>query len=319
MASNVLLTLALFFMGSCTAESASIEPVTRPSAAGTGQAKAFIHLVDGKAQVKSANGFSFEAKPGLVLLKTDEVRAADDGFVVLRLPNGYLVRIDAEVSLLIADIIVLEADKTDSDFGQQLGKLLTKKEKQKGERIAGWHARLTGAQTIPPQLDEESGPATKVARPVPVSEVELKGLGTSDRKSTRKRSGKRLLMKTPPKGPVPDQSKKGEKKPGGDKLAESANSDAIAPPEKKEAKPIAWQTRVAGKLVAQTKNLPPLAAKIANDPELLSCIKMAVSKLGVKVQKVKIMIQLTNHKVYRILLGGGLSAPQCLPAKYNQK
>jgi hypothetical protein len=141
--------LVLCMMGSTVANGA-----VRPEGAGTGETVGHVYLVQGDATVKAANGHAFQAASGLPLLRTDEITAPSGGFVVLRLRNDYLVRIDEELALTVTDIVLLEAAKATEGFEQQLNRLLTKKEREKqkkGERIAGWHARLTGAQTVPPE------------------------------------------------------------------------------------------------------------------------------------------------------------------------
>jgi hypothetical protein len=151
MLSKRILKLALFCLVWCQLDSVPANAAARPQGAGTGEAVAHVHVVDGDATVKAANGLTFRAAPGVPLLRYDEITAPGGGFVVLRLRNNYLVRIDEELSLTVTDIVLLDAPQATEGLEKQLNRLLTKKERQKGERIAGWHARLTGAQTVPPE------------------------------------------------------------------------------------------------------------------------------------------------------------------------
>ena len=151
MLSKRTLTLALLLLVSWQLHSVAAVAAVRPQGAGTGDTVAHVHIVDGAATVKAANGFVFKAAPGIPLLRSDEITAPISGFVVLRLRNNFLVRIDEDLALTVSDILLLDAPRAKKSLDRQLDRLLTKKERQEGERIAGWHARLTGAQTMPPE------------------------------------------------------------------------------------------------------------------------------------------------------------------------
>jgi hypothetical protein len=275
--------LALFFLGSCTTGSPPAGAATRPEGTGSGEAAAHVHLVSGGVGVKAQNGKTFRAVPGVPLLGTDELTVDPGGFMVLRLRNDYLVRLDEEVTLAVADLVLLNAPQATESFEQQLSRLLTKKEREDGERIAGWHARLTGAQTVPPQPEKKKmavkreQAARRRAVPAPQAEAEPAAPALAEEKTI-------AMPPASPSSPAPSLS---------------------APP------PVRWWTRVKGKLVQHAEPMPPLAAAMLKDPKLLSCLKEALQSLPVAVAKVTLMIRLEAQVISRVALGGGLRTPAC--------
>ena len=68
----------------------------RPAAAGTGEAVAWVHLAAGEHVRFRAAGKEFPALVGTALVKSDELVVPPGEFVVVKLRNGYLVKIDEE-------------------------------------------------------------------------------------------------------------------------------------------------------------------------------------------------------------------------------
>ena len=106
-------------------------------------------VIAGKAGVTvvDAKQFSFVATPQTPLLETDSVQVPVDGFVLLELSaNGYVVRIDEDLTLAVRDIALLKAPKTKLSAQAQLEKLLTPDERQGlPQRLTGWYASPTAA------------------------------------------------------------------------------------------------------------------------------------------------------------------------------
>jgi hypothetical protein len=64
------------------------------------------------------------------------------------------VRVDEDLSMPISEIFLLDSPQATASVEVQLQQLLTKNEWQERERIAGWHAERTVADTIPSQAAE---------------------------------------------------------------------------------------------------------------------------------------------------------------------
>src|SRR5690348_4143948 len=97
--------LAIVALSACAA--AAEPPAARPAAAGTGPSVAVVIASQGSAAVLPATGQAFAPAPGTPLLRTDVVTAPPRGFVLLALGNGWLVRVDEEIALAVADIALL--------------------------------------------------------------------------------------------------------------------------------------------------------------------------------------------------------------------
>jgi hypothetical protein len=275
---------------------------------------AHVYLVDGAARIIASNGFSFRAAPGIPLLRTDEVEAPVGGFVVLKLKNNYLTRIDEEVVLKASDIVMLNAAVTTESFEHQLERLLSKKEREKGERIAGWHARLHAAQTIPPQaaakkverkamreVEVEEQPRAKVAPEAPAEAAEKK----IRRKGKRESKVERRMGIQPPTD--------------GAGVGAPLESVAKAKDEEDDEMPINWYIQVDRKRTAQTGPLPALVRELVGDLEFRACVKTELDRLPAKVRVLTILIRLEDRRVKRIVLGGGLHTPECARKRYADR
>jgi len=258
-----------------------------------------VQIVSGPAKIRAASGFVFDARPSLPLLIADEIEAPDKGFVVLRLTNGYLVRVDAGVALRVKDIVLLSAPRAGQGLAAQLDRLLSKEEQQQGERIAGWHARLTGAETVPAQQEQKEAAAEESQAPLRVVKLEKKTMTARARKAPSKSSRAADVDETSEKMAAP---------PGG-----AGVGQVVA---------LMWRTRVGDKERVEKGPAPELVARMINDSNLSVCLGRAVAGLpkAVRPRSVELRIELAGHKVVRIILGGGLPLPSCLAGRHlNEK
>lgn len=147
----------------CTAVAARAE-LPRPAAAGTGEFVAWVHLRGGAHVTFRAAGKQFPAQVGTPLLRSDVVEVPAGEFVVVKLRNGYVVKIDEDTSLAVAKIVSLDAPPTQESLASQLDRVLTREERGRAERIAGTQARLAGADSVAPQ--SSSAPPEPAVQPV---------------------------------------------------------------------------------------------------------------------------------------------------------
>jgi len=329
-----ILAISLFFLGACTAESSPAPGVERPSEAGKGEVRAKIHLVDGAARVQAANGYAFNARPGIPLLAGDKVMPGDKGFVVLRLQNDYLVRIDSGVELEVSDIVLLGAPKAKLSLAAQLDRMLTRKEKRKGERIAGWHARLTGAETVPTSSKKKRSLRRKKAvhkhralqevRSMEAEEVAVPMKATKredvKRGEAREKVERKLQKDVAEKGVKPPAAPPGGGVPSATGAEEvTADADTDGAPLVPSRPVFKWRTRVGDKTAEKNEPLPVLADRMRRDPLVLESLNKELAMLGVELETVEIMVELANHRIKRVLLGGGLLTPETIKARYVNK
>lgn len=148
----------------------------RPAGAGTGEAVAWVYLRGGSHVNVRAAGKLFPVQVGTPLLRSDQLEVPASEFVVVRLRNGYVVKIDEETTLSVAKIVSLDAPPTKESLTSQLDRVLTKEERGRAERIAGTQSRLAGADSVAPQSDSAL-PAAKTRG------VDTRGPGTPAKKS----------------------------------------------------------------------------------------------------------------------------------------
>ncbi|HEX2569952.1 MAG TPA: AgmX/PglI C-terminal domain-containing protein [Polyangia bacterium] len=110
-----------------------------------------VHLTSGKGARVRAGQVEFPAPAGLPLTPQDEISTPPGEFLVLALNNGYLVRIDEDLSLRVSDIVLLSAPPARESFAAQLDRLVTANERAQAERIAGSQARRSAAEAVPAQ------------------------------------------------------------------------------------------------------------------------------------------------------------------------
>jgi hypothetical protein len=138
---------------------------SRPPAAGAGPVVARVHLCGGTGSIVRAGQTEFPAAPALPLLRSDELRVPPSEFLVVALDNGYLVRIDEDLTLRVSDIVLLGAPRTRQSLAEQLDRLVTREEKAQAERLAGTQARRAAAESMPAQSQGAPPPVVAASPP----------------------------------------------------------------------------------------------------------------------------------------------------------
>lgn len=126
---------------------------SRPPGAGSGEPAARVRLRGGTgAHVKAETGLEFPALAGTVLLRSDLLVVPSGEFlVVLIVGNGYLVRIDEDLTLRVGELVLLDAPATGESLASQLNRLVSKDELGRAERLAGTQSRVAAAEAIAPE------------------------------------------------------------------------------------------------------------------------------------------------------------------------
>jgi hypothetical protein len=139
-----------------------------------------VHLLGGTGSRVRAGSVEFAAQAGLPLIPSDEISTSPGEFLVLALTNGYLVRIDEDLSLRVRDIVLLGAPPAPESFAAQLDRLVTREERARAERIAGSQARRSAADAVPAQSAVLAKSPRSSAPPPPPAKAPLAGsLGTN--------------------------------------------------------------------------------------------------------------------------------------------
>ena len=139
----------------------------RPLGAGSGRVVAHVALLGGPDCTVQANGKGFPATKGFPLIRSDELVVPPGEFMVVNLTNGYLVRVDEDLTVAVSDLANLDAPPTHESLTAQLDRLVTAEEKGRAERIAGAQARLTAARTVAPEMQPAPAPSAEAAPPPP--------------------------------------------------------------------------------------------------------------------------------------------------------
>jgi hypothetical protein len=133
-----------------------VDPALRPAGAGGGEWVAKVLLLKGQVSIRTAAGFEFGARPQAPLLRSDTIVVAAESFAVVQLRNNLLNRVAADQSLAVAELASLDAPASSTPIEQQLTGLLTSQERDQPERIVGWHARLSAAQSVAARDQDEA-------------------------------------------------------------------------------------------------------------------------------------------------------------------
>lgn len=141
----------------------------RPAAAGAGEAVAWVHLRGGQNVTFRAAGKEFPAQVGTPLLRTDVLAVPAGEFVVVKLRNGYVVKIDEDTTLTVSGIVSLDAPPTSESLTSQLDRVLTREERGRAERIAATQARLAGAESVAPQAAAAPPPRASAPQAEPAA------------------------------------------------------------------------------------------------------------------------------------------------------
>lgn len=127
--------------------------VGRPAGASEGLRAAIVVAVNGGATIKPSQGAPFAAGPDQELLADDTVVTAGDGFVMLELHNGHVVRVRSGEGLRVDKTAVFSEPAVTGSLADRLAAALSADEAtnpnlQVAARVAGWNMRMSSAQTF---------------------------------------------------------------------------------------------------------------------------------------------------------------------------
>lgn len=269
-------------------------PVTEPAVQ--------VLVIENDVQVDPGGGQQrFKALGGMVLQKSDVVLVGPGAWVALViLGNEHVVRLDDDLSLKVADLALLNAPKQTQSAVQQLDTLLTKQERQRTERLIGWHASQTAANTQP----------VKAAPREERTKLKLKATDSMKRDDDmlegEVEEKERVTPAPPPPPPAPPPPPPNKvPAPGGGSKAPK------------------FDPRPSKESVAQKPAPPPAPAEPPVDPELQACIEGAVIGWGAEVKAKlgkRVLVsarQRDGEVVVRLPLG--LPAPSCAAAYFKKR
>lgn len=266
-----------------------------------------VMLVSGSASLRSASGAQRPVEVGAPVDRSDTVVTEEGALVVLHLRNEQLVRIDEDLSLAVARIVVLDAPPAPLNAQAQLAQLVDPRERTvipgyaQAERVAGWHARLTAAEAPaatrsapaaaaapPPGGGGGAAPASApppppVAAPAPAPPPAPKVAKPAPSKKVAPGAGPRLdrapaamapAAMPPPPPPAPAE--------------EAASADDAAP------------------AALTAESLPSLFSG-----ELGACMADWSAGLPVRLSTVDVIVRVEGDQITRVLFDGGLHAPAC--------
>jgi len=263
----------------------------RPASAPSGEVVAEVQLRIGAGSTFRAGGHAFPAAPGVALLRTDELVVPAGQVLVVKLRNGYLVRLDDDVSLSVGQIVLIDAPRTTESFGSQLDRLLTKEEQGRAERIAGVHARMGGA--LSSGIDEA---------PPPTAEPAPGGRSQGPPPSTRTIKKR---PEPPAQGPPPAAVAPPAKSSLPPAQSTPSPAEATPPPATRVERP---QKPIAEDLPTTGDTAPP---RLPSEPALRACLAGVLGQLPVHVAAAPLRLWIVRGKIERAALGGGLRLPVC--------
>ena len=147
----------------------------RPPGVPSDPVVARVHLLGGNGARVRAGSVEFPAQAALPLTPDDEISTPPGEFLVLTLKNGYLVRIDEDLSLRVRDIVLLNAPPARESLAAQLDRLVTREERAQAERIAGSQARRSAADAVPAQSNAPAKKTAGSASPPPPAKTSMAG------------------------------------------------------------------------------------------------------------------------------------------------
>jgi len=246
---------------------------------------AAVMLTTGQASVLS-EGVEAPAATGLALDRKDVLKTGPEGAIIVHLSNDHLVRIDSDLELAVADIVMLSAPQATVPPGQQLADLLYPEEVSalgdsvvRAERVAGWHSRLTATEGIS-GLQRESAPGADESSPSPV-------VYDNEDKSE-------APSKTKPR---PSGARGGRPAPPPAETSPAAGAPQAPPkPDKAPVQPL------------DPAKIPDWFQ--ANGP-LRQCIVDWAGTLGVPLDSVQIRLTIVDGEISRLSNSRGLRLPLC--------
>ena len=291
----------------------AVEAAGRPAGTGKGETVGTVLWVVGGARVKPTVGAEFAAAQGVPLYRTDEITAGSRGFVLVDLNNGYLARIDEEITLGVGDIALIDAPNTSVSAQDQLQRLMSSAEFQSlGQRVVGARAGKSGAEVVAPQTYErapavtERRKAMKEAPPppgapapvspaparVPLSREEPAQAGLKGEAAGFKKLDAELALE--------------DKGPG----THRGPMDTVAPRKPAPPADLQW-SRVTGKTTSPLKGpMPPAFADEIRGLSSCFASDQALS-LAHAAARFQLFVRVEDGKVALVRRAGGLAAPAC--------
>jgi len=309
--------VAALLLGVCCKANGGEAAGVRPKEAGpVRDGVGSVLLSEGEAQVLAA-GKSFPAQKGFALDRSDELAVSLGGLLLVRLDNGYVVRVDEDLRLPVRDIVLLDAPAPRESLDDQLARLLTDDERaQLRERIVGFHARVAGAESVGAVRREER--AAKAAPPgAPRAAPAAKKVASAPPPAP-----------PPPPAPAPMREVQNERQVAKSALEESAvdelladsdaadeapviaEADAPAVAQKKEQPSFAWSVLHRGGAQKRGDALPAVLAD-AFAGGLADCLSESVAKLPTRPAALELLVQVRAGRISRVALGKGLPVPRC--------
>lgn len=157
----------------------------RPTGASEGLRAAVVVAVTGAATIQPSQGATFVARPDQELLADDTIVVAGDGFVMLELHNGHVVRVRSAEGLRVDRTAAFAEPAVSGQLADRLAAALSPEESrdprlQVAARVAGWNMRMTSARTFGVQeeakreaeaADVEASPGAGLEAPGPTARV----------------------------------------------------------------------------------------------------------------------------------------------------
>jgi hypothetical protein len=148
----------------------------RPAGASEGLRAAIVVAVHGGATIKPSQGAPFIAGPDQELLADDTVITSGDGFVMLELHNGHIVRVRSGEGLRVDKTAAFREPAAAGALADRLAAALSADETsdprlQVAARVAGWNMRMSSARTFGVQETLDRGPPPPPA--IETTNVEL--------------------------------------------------------------------------------------------------------------------------------------------------
>jgi len=304
-------------LAACTSSADS--KVSRPAGATRGTPVAEVVLAGGPLSgsmptIRDTNDKPFEAKGGLPLLSSDTLVVPPSCFLMVHLlANGQVVRIDEDLEMRVAEIVLLGAPKVSVSVKDQLDRLLTSDDKTAFKtRMIGWKVSPIAANV--PSVHREVDVETPAAEEEAMDDVAVRT--SAERERAPKRSAAAALLPRAPAPPAPPPPPPPAAKsapapvqplsvtPGGGRGIVTLKD--LQKPKEVERKE---QEKKADTVSSETARSP------FDDEALRACLVREVKALGPRVEQaigaeLDVSFRLKGDTL-QLRLEGALPAPQC--------
>lgn len=159
----------------------------RPAGVSEGLRAAVVVAVVGAATVQPSQGAAYAAGPDQELLADDTIVTAADGFVMLELHNGHVVRVRSGDGLRVDRTAAFAEPAVAGALADRLAAAMSQEESgdprlRVAARVAGWNMRMTSARTFGAQQQQQQSRPTVESkadgRPGEEENGEAAGAGT---------------------------------------------------------------------------------------------------------------------------------------------